>query len=1182
MKRPKSSYQRDKKLYLDYGSYNDINMKIIPTRSYTGIQKYNSIINNFPRNNKTYFINDRNLIDEQIYLLTNLWDNLGISQEHRNIFFNQIRNISNPNKMDFILKEKNILKELEELLLNLRKEVISRENNLELLKKYNESLVNIYNRDELINNILEEIINIIKKLRKDAINIIGYTIKLKKIINKGLNRGDIDIDIIKKNYLYEPKYLNKMKMDLFFLKDSAISNYIEMNNDKIDPFLLNCAPNRYKVDNFNRKITIPIEDEYIRIIKELNNSLVYIEDLNNNNNNSTKTYTYRINNYFEDKNRKYFNNNNKPLYNSIKKIKKKELHVGDLNINRKTYELKISHGNKYYDIFSKKIKNIKSNNNNYQTRINHNNNNSSIKINPRLLLNKNKIKIEREEIKPLTNNEFLHNLNELKTEYDYKTNNKRGNINNKINEKKYKNINLLSEDKKQTKISLNKNSNNIEITQKEMSENGVKENEEKNVYQLLEVIKILEKKLKNEENLRKKRENEIEQMKIMIKNGKEKKENDNNNQKYPEIYEEKIRLFMEENNQMKEEIKRDKNIIKEINEEKIKLVNEKIILKKENDRLKDDQKNLENNYNNCEKEKSNIESKYFTLNEENKALKERISQLEKQLINQNPNSIKLDYKIDYYRGEISDLLNIITNQISLKNIPDFLIRGLILNDSIFTEEYYLKGIFPKIIISTEGNNENNIKGLCSLYYESNENLSENLILRINSIFAVEDWENQIIKMIDFIKNNIKFKRLEIYILYDKIENKFVQNEESKKLFQKILGFKWLCVVRDEKHQQRYIRLFLQKDEEIQENQNLYQNNNFYLDNLSILTINNEENYNLLKDIINEEEQNELIISHNNKYINPYPIYSLIYENSLINKNYNDLWKPNELKELKEKLWRFIEIENGWNVKEEEKKKIKNICFNIEDSIYKKIENYYNSKNIECICDLSQTNISINFENNYSILINNIYYNKISSDKIKILKENKTESLFFLIPSNDNTVLFYISEVNTKLKELLLDNNENIYEKFLEFQPSSQKEIYEFSLISSRDISYIPPELKSSQKNIFIPSFSFDNHLFSYNLDNVEKNLNMMEKDTNKNLKITSVDEYMNVKFMPDENIENGFNLIPDKDKKNSYVIKNSFILGIFDNDIIDNNKLPLMKFLYITEKDFLTKNNYEPKLKSFI
>ena len=40
------------------------------------------------------------------------------------------------------------------------------------------------------------------------------------------------------------------------------------------------------------------------------------------------------------------------------------------------------------------------------------------------------------------------------------------------------------------------------------------------------------------------------------------------------------------------------------------------------------------------------------------------------------------------------------------------------------------------------------------------------------------------------------------------------------------------------------------------------------------------------------------------------------------------------------------------------------------------------------------------------------------------------------------------------------------------------------------------------------------------------------------------------------------------------MIQDSFIIGIFDNDIINNSKLPLLQFLYITKDNFLTKNNY--------
>ena len=89
-----------------------------------------------------------------------------------------------------------------------------------------------------------------------------------------------------------------------------------------------------------------------------------------------------------------------------------------------------------------------------------------------------------------------------------------------------------------------------------------------------------------------------------------------------------------------------------------------------------------------------------------------------------------DYKINYYKYNISNLLNLISELIPLNNIPDFLQKAFLLNDLIYTENYYFKGIFPKIV-SFEGDDINKIKGLCSFYYESNEDLKENLVIRIN-------------------------------------------------------------------------------------------------------------------------------------------------------------------------------------------------------------------------------------------------------------------------------------------------------------------------------------------------------------------------------------------------------------------------------------------------------------------
>ena len=335
-------------------------------------------------------------------------------------------------------------------------------------------------------------------------------------------------------------------------------------------------------------------------------------------------------------------------------------------------------------------------------------------------------------------------------------------------------------------------------------------------------------------------------------------------------------------------------------------------------------------------------------------------------------------------------------------------------------------------------------------------------------------------MINFIINNVNFSRLDLYLLYDKIDEKFFPNKEAKDLFQTKLGFKWLCVVRDEKQKQRYIKLYYNKEKD--ENERRYNNfnNNFLLENLSIITVNNEQNtYTLRNKIDINSKDNQLNKISYNKFINPNHIYSLLFENKRIRKEMEQK-KDEELTEINAKLWRFVKMDSGWNFLKENEKKIKNINFDIKQSLYKEIEKFFMTKELNCFCDLYQTILSNNFESNYSILIDEIYYNRISSDKIKILTEKRTKSTFFLIPSNDNTIFFYIAELNKRLKELLIDSQKNIYEQFLQFQPSTQKELFEFSFSSYRDITYIPQAYKKSSKTIYIPSFSINSHLFSYN------------------------------------------------------------------------------------------------------
>jgi hypothetical protein len=272
--------------------------------------------------------------------------------------------------------------------------------------------------------------------------------------------------------------------------------------------------------------------------------------------------------------------------------------------------------------------------------------------------------------------------------------------------------------------------------------------------------------------------------------------------------------------------------------------------------------------------------------------------------------------------------------------------------------------------------------------------------------------------------------------------------------------------------------------------------------------------------------------------------------------------------MSEKVMKYSKYE--YYLENSEKSKIiRNNGDEIDKSIYEEIKKHFQLNNIECSANLLKTNLFVNFESNYSLIIDQIYYNRISSDKIKILEEEKTGSKFFLVPSKDNNILFYISKINNKLKELLFDNTKNIYEKFLEFQPSTQKKIFEFSMKSYRDVSYIPLIPKQSIKTIYIPCFSFKTHLYTYDSKNLKTIMKLTEKNSESPLSIISIDEFINIEFKPDNNLNNSFTTVESQD----LIIDDSFIIGIFDNDIINEQKLPLLQFLYVTKDNFLTKSS---------
>jgi hypothetical protein len=274
-----------------------------------------------------------------------------------------------------------------------------------------------------------------------------------------------------------------------------------------------------------------------------------------------------------------------------------------------------------------------------------------------------------------------------------------------------------------------------------------------------------------------------------------------------------------------------------------------------------------------------------------------------------------------------------------------------------------------------------------------------------------NYEEQIIEMINFIKNKVDFDKIMLYILYDRKDDKFVPNLEAKELFEKKLKFKWFCVVKDEKLNQRYIKYCFNKKEIIYdpynnettmaENALRHNKNNFLINNVTIASINQEQNLNLL----NNNFKNKFGY---NKFINPNLIYFILLQNKNLKIDFNNQSKKDELLKMMEKSMKYCLIESNYG--NSDIPEIKHLDEEIEQSIYKEIKEYLKKNYINCVPNLLRTKLSINFETNYSTIIDDLYYNRISSDKISIFEEEKSGSRFYLIPSKDNNTLFYISEI----------------------------------------------------------------------------------------------------------------------------------------------------------------------------
>ena len=277
-----------------------------------------------------------------------------------------------------------------------------------------------------------------------------------------------------------------------------------------------------------------------------------------------------------------------------------------------------------------------------------------------------------------------------------------------------------------------------------------------------------------------------------------------------------------------------------------------------------------------------------------------------------------------------------------------------------------------------------------------------------------------------------------------------------------------------------------------------------------------------------------------------------------------------------------------NVKEEEEylhpkaqiKKIAKFNFNLDDiSTLKNNMTSFNTDNLLCeevyeklnkyleIYSLNYLTMGINLSTptNFCLNYENYIYNRISSKKIDVLRDTKSKNLFYLIPTNDESVFIFLSQIGSKLQEQLLDKSKNLYKALSELHPKLTNQLIQFS---SLNISLNTQA--NQEKVIYIPSFKIDSHLYSFNVNDINEKGKLINTETNMEENLGSIDECFSLSFEEDKNLKDSFSIIPVEDKKFNLVIRESFLFGIFNINIIENSPLQLF---YVTKDHWIQADN---------
>ena len=361
--------------------------------SFPTINKSSSQINNLnnlsltqsnsslKRNQNKNDILNENETDEELSIIENLWDDLGVSLNYQEEFKKFIKSVNNEQeKSEYLFSEKNKLRKFRESLLKLSVEISNRENNIFKLKKYISYLEKCTKeKKEIEVNFFDKISSLIKFLRINAVNIIIQIEKIREKCSYYELKGKYILNNANKSYLYDENYLINMPKNIKFINKSILFNYIETDNHarSTDLFFSNC---KNIITDDNKKLKIPISIE----LKNAINKCKYIilqDNLFKNIKNDHMMMTSNRNMFSQKRIGGMKNSYNNRVFmpsssSTIKKISKSNSELSLLNgsdsrkfmtmfghnkvnLSRTLYYLKRTMGNDYENLFLSSNKNKK-------------------------------------------------------------------------------------------------------------------------------------------------------------------------------------------------------------------------------------------------------------------------------------------------------------------------------------------------------------------------------------------------------------------------------------------------------------------------------------------------------------------------------------------------------------------------------------------------------------------------------------------------------------------------------------------------------------------------------------------------------------------------------------------------------------------------------------------------------